>query len=68
MYKISVLDALAAVKNPTAVMAQWALEQIHAQTTRRVLQLGRELEIRGCGAGAVGATRRHNQQQRQRRR
>jgi len=40
MYKIPVLDALAAVKNPTAVMAQWALEQIHAQTTRRVFQLG----------------------------
>ena len=66
MYKIPILDALAAVKNPTTVLAQWALEQIHAQTTGRVLQLGRELEIRGRGAGAVGTTRRHNQQQRQR--
>lgn len=67
MYKIPVLDALAAVKNPTAVMAQRALEQVHAQAARRVLQLARELKVRGRGAGAVGATRRHNQRQRRRR-
>lgn len=42
-------------------MAQRALEQIHTQAARRVLQLGRELKIRGRRAGTVGATRRHNQ-------
>lgn len=67
VYKIAVLDTLAAIKNPTAVMAQRALEQIHAQTSRRIFQLGRELKVRGSRAGAVGATRRHNQQRQQQR-
>lgn len=48
-------------------MAQRALEQIHAQTAGRVLQLGRELKVRGSRARAVGATRRHNQQRQQQR-
>jgi len=65
VYKIPVLDALAAIKNPTAIMAQRTLEQVHAQTTRRVLQLGRKLKVRGRGAGAIGATGRHNRRRRQ---